>query len=36
MKIDRLLGILTMLLNNDRTTAKNLAEKFEVSVRTIQ
>ncbi|WIV12464.1 YafY family protein [Proteiniborus sp. MB09-C3] len=35
MKIDRLLGIITVLLNNERTTAKILAEKFEVSIRTI-
>jgi predicted DNA-binding transcriptional regulator YafY len=35
MKIDRLLGILTILLQNDRVTAPMLAEKFEVSRRTI-
>jgi len=35
MKIDRLLGILTVLLQNDRFTAPQLAEKFEVSRRTI-
>ena len=35
MKIDRLLGILTMLLQNDRVTAPELAEKFEVNRRTI-
>jgi len=35
MKIDRLLGILTTLLNNDKIKAKELAEKFEVSIRTI-
>lgn len=35
MKIDRMLGIITMLLNNDKIKAKELAEKFEVSVRTI-
>lgn len=35
MKIDRLLGILTVLLNNQRVTAPWLAEKFEVSRRTI-
>jgi len=35
MKIDRLLGILTILLQNDRITAPKLAEKFEVSRRTI-
>ena len=35
MKLDRLLGILTILLQNDRITAPYLAEKFEVSRRTI-
>ena len=35
MKIDRLLGILTILLQNDHITAPKLAEKFEVSRRTI-
>lgn len=35
MRIDRLLGIITVLLNNDKTKAKDLAEKFEVSIRTI-
>ena len=35
MKLNRLLGILTMLLQNDRITAPELAEKFEVSRRTI-
>jgi predicted DNA-binding transcriptional regulator YafY len=35
MKIDRLLGILTVLLQNDRVTAPFLAEKFEVTRRTI-
>ena len=35
MKLDRLLGILTILLQNDRVTAPELAEKFEVSRRTI-
>ncbi len=35
MKLDRLLGILTTLLNNNRMTAPQLAEKFEVSRRTI-
>ena len=35
MKIDRLLGILTILLQNDRITAPALAEKFEVNRRTI-
>ena len=36
MKIDRLLGIIISLLNQETLTAKQLAEKFEVSVRTIQ
>ena len=35
MKLDRLLGILTILLQNDRVTAPQLAERFEVSRRTI-
>lgn len=35
MKLDRLLGILTTLLKNDKVTAPYLAEKFEVSRRTI-
>ena len=35
MKIDRLLGILTILLQNDRVTAPALASKFEVNRRTI-
>jgi predicted DNA-binding transcriptional regulator YafY len=36
MKIDRLLGIIIYLLNHESVTAKLLAEKYEVSVRTIQ
>lgn len=36
MKIDRLLGIIIYLLNRDIVSARELAEKFEVSVRTIQ
>lgn len=36
MKIDRLLGIIINLLNQETMTAKQLAEKFEVSIRTIQ
>ncbi len=36
MKLDRLLGILTVLLQNNRVTAPQLAEKFEVSRRTIE
>ena len=35
MKLDRLLGILTLLLQNKRMTAPQLAEKFEVNRRTI-
>lgn len=35
MKIDRLLGILNVLANTDRTTIQELAERFEVSKRTI-
>ena len=35
MKLDRLLGILTLLLQNDRVTAPQLAERFEVNRRTI-
>ena len=35
MKLDRLMGILTILLQNDRVTAPYLAEKFEVTRRTI-
>ena len=35
MKLDRMLGILNILLQNNRITASYLAEKFEVSRRTI-
>lgn len=35
MKIDRLMGIVIYLLNHGRTSAQKLAEKFEVSSRTI-
>ena len=35
MKIDRLIGIIMYLLNRNVVTAKELAERFEVSVRTI-
>jgi len=35
MKLDRMLGILTTLLQNNRISAPTLAEKFEVSRRTI-
>ncbi len=36
MKIDRLLGIVTILLQREKVTAPELADKFEVSRRTIQ
>lgn len=35
MKIDRLIGIVTLLLQHDKVTAPELAERFEVSRRTI-
>ncbi len=35
MKIDRLIGILSVLLQEEMTTAPELAERFEVSRRTI-
>ena len=35
MKIDRLIGILSILLHEEKTTAPELAERFEVSRRTI-
>lgn len=35
MKIDRLIGILSILLQEEKTTAPDLAERFEVSRRTI-
>jgi predicted DNA-binding transcriptional regulator YafY len=35
MKIDRLLSIVVILLNQDNVTAKELADRFEVSIRTI-
>lgn len=35
MRIDRLIGILTILLQKEQVTAPELAEKFEVSRRTI-
>lgn len=35
MKIDRLMGILTVLLRSSGVTAPELAERFEVSRRTI-
>lgn len=35
MKIDRLIGIISILLQSEKVTAPYLAEKFEVSRRTI-
>ncbi len=35
MKIDRMIGILSVLLQNEKVTAPDLAEMFEVSRRTI-
>jgi predicted DNA-binding transcriptional regulator YafY len=35
MKLDRLIGILTFLLQTDKTTAPELAKRFDVSTRTI-
>lgn len=35
MKIDRLIGIITILLQKDKVTAPELAKRFEVSRRTI-
>lgn len=35
MKIDRLLGILSIIANTDRITIRELAERFEASKRTI-
>lgn len=35
MKIDRLIGILSLLLQKDKITSSELAQKFEVSRRTI-
>lgn len=35
MKLERMLSIITYLLNHDYVRARDLAEKFEVSVRTI-
>ena len=35
MKIDRLIGILSILLQKEKVTAPELAEQFEVSRRTI-
>lgn len=36
MKIDRLMSIIMVLNNRERVTAKELAQKYEVSVKTIQ
>lgn len=36
MKTERLLGIVTYLLNHEQAPASRLAERFEVSMRTIQ
>ena len=36
MKIDRLIGIITILLQKEKVTISQLAERFEVSSRTIQ
>lgn len=36
MKIDRLIGIITILLQREKTTVSHLAQRFEVSCRTIQ
>ena len=35
MKIDRLIGIFSILLQEEKSTAPELAENFEVSRRTI-
>lgn len=35
MRIDRMLAITVILLNRDRISARELADKFEVSVRTV-
>lgn len=35
MKLDRMIGILSILLQKEQVTAPYLAEKFEVSRRTI-
>lgn len=36
MKTDRILGIIIYLLNHDHVSARSLAERFQVTVRTIQ
>ncbi len=35
MKLDRLLSIVLLLLNRPMITARELSEKYEVSIRTI-
>lgn len=35
MRIDRMLGITVLLLGRDRVTARELSERFEVSIRTV-
>ncbi|MCU7493791.1 MAG: YafY family transcriptional regulator [Ignavibacteria bacterium] len=35
MRIDRMLGIVVLLLNRNKITAKELSRRFEVSVRTV-
>ncbi|EAA9756039.1 HTH domain-containing protein, partial [Salmonella enterica] len=35
MKLDRLLAIVVLLINRGRVQAKDLADTFEVSIRTI-
>ena len=35
MKLDRMIGILSILLQKEKVTAPDLAAKFEVSRRTI-
>ena len=35
MRIDRMLAITVLLLNRDRISARELADRFEVSIRTI-
>lgn len=36
MKIDRLLGIVMFLMNREKVSARQLAQRFDVSIRTIQ
>lgn len=36
MKIDRLLEIIIIMLNNDIITGKQLSQRFQVSIKTIQ